>query len=80
VEAVKAGRSIYFASLADIVSTLAKAEREGQLRDVGLVIAAESFRIVKFNSCMGRSIDSHQRRWRAISASSPPHSIQQKRK
>jgi DNA replication protein DnaC len=33
VEAVKAGRSVYFASLADIVSTLAKAEREGQLRE-----------------------------------------------
>ena len=30
VEAVKAGRSVYFASLADIVSVLAKAEREGQ--------------------------------------------------
>jgi len=33
VEAVKAGRSVYFASLADIISALAKAEREGQLRD-----------------------------------------------
>jgi DNA replication protein DnaC len=33
VEAVKAGRGVYFSSLADIVSTLAKAEREGQLRD-----------------------------------------------
>lgn len=33
VEAVKAGRSVYFASLADIVSVLAKAEREGQLRE-----------------------------------------------
>ena len=31
VEAVKAGRSVYFASLADIISVLAKAEREGQL-------------------------------------------------
>jgi len=30
VEAVKAGRSVYFASLADIISALAKAEREGQ--------------------------------------------------
>ena len=28
-EAVKAGRSVYFASLADIISALAKAEREG---------------------------------------------------
>src|SRR5215207_6178056 len=33
VEAVKAGKSVYFASLADIVGTLAKAEREGRLRD-----------------------------------------------
>ncbi len=33
VEAVKAGRSVYFSSLADIVMTLAKAERDGALRD-----------------------------------------------
>jgi DNA replication protein DnaC len=33
VEAVKAGRSVYFATLADIVGTLAKAEREGHLRE-----------------------------------------------
>ena len=33
VEAVKAGRSVYFSSLADLVGTLAKAEREGRLRE-----------------------------------------------
>ena len=33
VEAVKAGRSVYFSSLADIVAALAKAERDGALRD-----------------------------------------------
>ena len=33
VEAIKAGRSVYFATLADIVGTLTKAEREGQLRE-----------------------------------------------
>ena len=33
VEAVKAGRSVYFATLADIVGSLAKAEREGNLRE-----------------------------------------------
>ncbi|MCW2240544.1 DNA replication protein DnaC [Azospirillum canadense] len=33
VEAVKAGRSVYFATLADIVGSLAKAEREGTLRE-----------------------------------------------
>jgi DNA replication protein DnaC len=33
VEAVKAGRSVYFGSLADIVAALARAEREGVLRE-----------------------------------------------
>ena len=33
VEAVKAGRSVYFATLAEIVASLAKAEREGTLRE-----------------------------------------------
>jgi DNA replication protein DnaC len=33
VEAVKAGRSAYFTSLADLVATLIKAEREGTLRE-----------------------------------------------
>jgi DNA replication protein DnaC len=33
VEAVKAGRSVYFATLADIVTSLAKAECEGNLRE-----------------------------------------------
>jgi DNA replication protein DnaC len=33
VEAVKAGRSVYFSSLADIVVALAKAERDGALRE-----------------------------------------------
>lgn len=33
VEAVKAGRSVYFSTLADIVASLAKAEREGCLRE-----------------------------------------------
>jgi len=33
VEAVKAGRSVYFATLADLVGALAKAEREGVLRE-----------------------------------------------
>jgi DNA replication protein DnaC len=33
VEAIKAGRSVYFASLADLVAALAKAEREGTLRE-----------------------------------------------
>lgn len=31
VEAVKAGKSVYFATLAEIIASLAKAEREGQL-------------------------------------------------
>jgi DNA replication protein DnaC len=33
VEAVKAGRSVYFTTLADIVGALVKAEREGQLHE-----------------------------------------------
>ena len=33
VEAVKAGRSVYFTTLADLVGALAKAEREGPLRE-----------------------------------------------
>ena len=33
VEAVKAGRSVYFATLADLIGALAKAEREGTLRE-----------------------------------------------
>ena len=33
VEAVRAGRSVYFSPLADIIDSLAKADREGRLRD-----------------------------------------------
>ena len=33
VEAVKAGRSVYFTTLADIIGALVKAEREGQLHE-----------------------------------------------
>ena len=33
VEAVRAGRSVYFSPLADIIDLLAKAEREGRLRE-----------------------------------------------
>jgi DNA replication protein DnaC len=33
VEAVKAGRSVYFSTLADVVTSLARAEREGTLRE-----------------------------------------------
>lgn len=33
VEAIKAGRSVYFSPLADIVGSLARAEREGTLRE-----------------------------------------------
>jgi DNA replication protein DnaC len=33
VEAVKAGRSVYFVTLADLVAALAQAQREGRLRD-----------------------------------------------
>ena len=46
VEAVKAGRSVYFATLADIVASLAKAEREGQLRERLRFLASSALLIV----------------------------------
>ncbi|MGI4799142.1 MAG: IS21-like element helper ATPase IstB [Janthinobacterium lividum] len=33
VEAIRAGRSVYFCALADIIDSLAKADREGRLRE-----------------------------------------------
>ncbi len=33
VEAVRAGKSVYFASLAELVDSMRKAEREGRLRE-----------------------------------------------
>jgi DNA replication protein DnaC len=33
VEAIRAGRTVYFSSLADIIESLAKADREGRLRE-----------------------------------------------
>jgi DNA replication protein DnaC len=33
VDAIKAGRSVYFTTLADLVGVFAKAEREGALRE-----------------------------------------------
>jgi DNA replication protein DnaC len=33
VEAIRAGRTVYFSSLADIIDSLAKADREGRLRE-----------------------------------------------
>jgi len=33
VEAIRAGRSVYFCALADIIDSLARADREGRLRD-----------------------------------------------
>src|SRR4051812_13465442 len=41
VEAVKAGRSVYFLTLADLVGALAKAEREGALRQKIVSVAAD---------------------------------------
>lgn len=46
VEAVKAGRSVYFATLAEIVTSLAKAEREGTLRDRIRVLCRPALLIV----------------------------------
>jgi DNA replication protein DnaC len=33
VEAIRAGRTVYFSTLADIIESLAKADREGRLRE-----------------------------------------------
>src|SRR5258705_9651149 len=52
VEAVKAGRSVYFASLAGIVSVLAKAEREGQLRERIRFLCGPSLLIVDEIGCL----------------------------
>jgi DNA replication protein DnaC len=46
VEAVKAGKSVTFATLADIVTSLAKAEREGTLRERLRFLARASLLVV----------------------------------
>jgi DNA replication protein DnaC len=46
VEAVKAGKSVTFATLADIVTSLAKAEREGALRERLRFLARASLLVV----------------------------------
>ena len=46
VEAVKAGKSVTFATLADIVTSLAKAEREGNLRERLRFLARASLLVV----------------------------------
>ncbi len=46
VEAVKAGKSVFFGTLADIVASLLKAEREGQLRERIRFIARNALLIV----------------------------------
>ena len=46
VEAVKAGKSVYFGTLADIVGSMTKAEREGQLKERIRFIARNALLIV----------------------------------
>lgn len=46
VEAVKAGKSVYFGTLADIVASLAKAEREGRLAERIRYLARNALLIV----------------------------------
>ncbi len=46
VEAVKAGKSVFFGTLADIIASLLKAEREGQLRERIRFIARNALLIV----------------------------------
>lgn len=46
VEAVKAGKSVYFASLAELIASMVKAEREGNLRERVRFLARNSLLIV----------------------------------
>jgi DNA replication protein DnaC len=46
VEAVKAGHSVYFSTLADLIASLAKAEREGTLRERIRFLSASALLIV----------------------------------
>lgn len=46
VEAVKAGKSVYFATLAELVASMAKAEREGTLRERVRFLSRNSLLIV----------------------------------
>lgn len=46
IEAVKAGKSVYFATLAEIIDTLAKAEREGKLKQRIAFIARPALLII----------------------------------
>ena len=52
VQAVKAGRSVYFTPLSDLVSTLAKAEREGaSVRRSGSFAASRCLSSTKSTTC-----------------------------
>jgi DNA replication protein DnaC len=46
VEAVKAGKSVYFATLADLVSSMQRAEREGTLRERVRFLSRHSLLVV----------------------------------
>jgi DNA replication protein DnaC len=46
VEAIKAGKSVYFATLAELVTSMVKAEREGSLRERVRFLARNSLLIV----------------------------------
>lgn len=46
IEAARAGKSVYFGSLAEIVDSMAKAEREGNLAQRVRVLARNSLLIV----------------------------------
>jgi DNA replication protein DnaC len=46
VEAIKAGKSVYFATLAELITSMTKAEREGNLRERVRFLARHSLLIV----------------------------------
>jgi DNA replication protein DnaC len=49
VEAVRAGHSVYFSPLADIIDSLAKADREGQLREHVRFLCGSSLLVIDEN-------------------------------
>ncbi len=67
VEAVRAGQSVYFGTLAEIVASMVKAEREGNLAQRVRFLARNSplfvdeigyLPVVGGDNCFGRRIDS----------------------
>src|SRR3984957_12794477 len=55
VEAIRAGRSVYFSPLADIIDSLAKADREGRLRERIRFLCRSSLLIIEMRLAVSQS-------------------------